>query len=260
MEQLSSHLAANLAELNARFGRSADFYAKELELYHCKGAIVLFDGMASLKGLWQLLLDAASRRTPPGPAKQLTGEQVFALLFEHSALPAEPAPVENWDALIRRLTAGMAVLLLDGCAKGIAFSVQSLNARSVDEPAGEGNLRGSREGFADLLRVNTSLLRRCFRNDALVIEIGQADCEMKTEYALCYCRDTADPKAVQRCGRPCSGPGRSCFWIPATLCHGSFPVRSAHLLLCAIPNGLLWQRQSCGRGNSSFWSMAAPQR
>ena len=109
MEQLSSHLAANLAELNARFGRSADFYAKELELYHCKGAIVLFDGMASLKGLWQLLLDAASRRTPPGPAEQLTGEQVFALLFEHSALPAEPAPVENWDALIRRLTAGMAV-------------------------------------------------------------------------------------------------------------------------------------------------------
>ena len=81
MEQLSSHLAANLAELNARFGQSADFYAKELELYHCKGAIVLFDGMASLKGLWQLLLDAASRRTPPGPAEQLTGEQVFALLL-----------------------------------------------------------------------------------------------------------------------------------------------------------------------------------
>ena len=53
MEQLSSHLAANLAELNARFGQSADFYAKELELYHCKGAIVLFDGMASLKGLCQ---------------------------------------------------------------------------------------------------------------------------------------------------------------------------------------------------------------
>ena len=69
MEQLSSHLAANLAELNARFGQSADFYTKELELYHCKGAIVLFDGMASLKGLWQLLLDAASRRTPPGPAR-----------------------------------------------------------------------------------------------------------------------------------------------------------------------------------------------
>lgn len=166
---------------------------------------------------------AAAHR--PGPAEQLTGEQVFALLFEHSALPAEPAPVENWDAMIQRLTAGMAVLLLDGCAKGIVFSVQSLNARSVDEPAGEGNLRGSREGFADLLRVNTSLLRRCFRNDALVIEIGQADCEMKTEYALCYCRDTADPKAVQKVRQTLQRPGRSCFWIPATLYHGSFPCK-----------------------------------
>ena len=128
MEQLSSHLAANLAELNARFGQSADFYAKELELYHCKGAIVLFDGMASLKGLWQLLLDAASRRTPPGPAEQLTGEQVFALLFEHSALPAEPDPVEDWEALIRRLTAGMAVLLLDGCGGASAMMLWSLRS------------------------------------------------------------------------------------------------------------------------------------
>ena len=198
MEQLSSHLAANLAELNARFGRSADFYAKELELYHCKGAIVLFDGMASLKGLWQLLLDAASRRTPPGPAEQLTGEQVFALLFEHSALPAEPAPVENWDALIRRLTAGMAVLLLEGCSSGIVFSVQGLKFRSVEEPSAEGNLRGSREGFTDLLRVNLSLLRRLVRTDTLMQEAAQAHTCCNTEYALCYCKDRADPAMVRR--------------------------------------------------------------
>ena len=198
MEQLSSHLAANLAELNARFGRSADFYAKELELYHCKGAIVLFDGMASLKGLWQLLLDAASRRAPPGPAEQLTGEQVFALLFEHSALPAEPAPVENWDALIRRLTAGMAVLLLEGCSSGIVFSVQGLKFRSVEEPSAEGNLRGSREGFTDLLRVNLSLLRRLVRTDTLMQEAAQAHTCCNTEYALCYCKDRADPAMVQR--------------------------------------------------------------
>ena len=46
------------------FGSSADFYSKEVELYHCRGALVLFDGMASLESLWELLLDAVSRRTP----------------------------------------------------------------------------------------------------------------------------------------------------------------------------------------------------
>ena len=195
MPQLSPKLTENLALLNEMFGSSADFYSKEVELYHCRGALVLFDGMASLESLWELLLDAVSRRTPaldetPG------GSAVFDLLLHHSGLPAESSPVETLDDLTRRLTAGMAVLLLDGCAQGIAFSVQSLKFRSVEEPAGEGNLRGSREGFADLLRVNLSLLRRLIRTEQLVQEVAQADCEMKTEYALCYCKGKVSPGAL----------------------------------------------------------------
>ena len=61
MLQLSSLLDENLEALNARFGASADFYAKRIELYHCPGAIVLFDNMASLEALWALLLDAVIR-------------------------------------------------------------------------------------------------------------------------------------------------------------------------------------------------------
>ena len=193
MPQLSPKLTENLALLDEMFGSSADFYSKEVELYHCRGALVLFDGMASLESLWELLLDAVSRRTP---ALDETPGAVFDLLLHHSGLPAESSPVETLDDLTRRLTAGMAVLLLDGCAQGIAFSVQSLKFRSVEEPAGEGNLRGSREGFADLLRVNLSLLRRLIRAEQLVQEVTQADCEMKTEYALCYCKGKVSPGAL----------------------------------------------------------------
>ena len=197
--QLSEHLETNLAALNARLGSSADFYAKRIELYHIRGVILLFDGMASLESLWELLLDAASRQPPPLRLGALpSGEQVYELLSRHSALPAESSPVENWENLMQRLTAGMAVLLLDGSAKGLAFSVQSLKFRSVEEPSGEGDLRGSREGFSDLLRVNLSLLRRLIRTEALVMEVQQADCAMKTEYAVCYCKDKASPAAVEQ--------------------------------------------------------------
>ena len=159
MQQLSRKLETNLKTLDGMFGTSADYYAKKITIYHCKGCIVLFDGMASLDSLWALVLDGASRQAPPqsragGP---LTGEQVYTLVLQDSAYPAESSPVEDWSDLVKRLTAGMAVLLLDGCAKGIAFSVQSLKARSVEEPSGEGNLRGSREGFADLLRGQPEL-------------------------------------------------------------------------------------------------------
>ena len=174
MQQLSLHLAENLAELDARFGASADYYAKEIMIYHCRGCIVLFDGMASLDSLWELLLDAASRQALQRPCP-CTGQEVYERILHGSASPAESTPVEDLPDLVKRLTAGMAVLLLDGCAKGIAFSVQALKYRSVDEPEGEGNLRGSREGFADLLRVNLSLLRRLVRTDDLVLEVAQAD-------------------------------------------------------------------------------------
>lgn len=196
MPQLSTQLNENLAALREKFGLSADFYSKTIELYGCKGAIVLFDGMASLESLWVLLLDAVSRHTPEAAPQD--GRALFALLLHHSGLPAESKPVADFADLTMRLTAGMAVLLLDGCGQGIAFSVQGLKFRSVEEPSGEGSLRGSREGFADLLRVNLSLLRRLIRTDALVQEVAQAACPMQTEYALCYCRDKADPAAVAR--------------------------------------------------------------
>ena len=199
MQQLSQNLSANLAALDRMFGPSADYYAKEITIYHCKAVILLFDGMASLDSLWTLLLDAASRQAPPvQPGQCCTGMQAYELILHDSAFPAENAPVEDMDELTKRLTAGMAVLLLDGCAKGIAFSVQGLKFRSVGEPSGEGNLRGSREGFADLLRVNLSLLRRLIRSEQLVQEAAQADTGMRTEYAICYCKNKADPAMVQR--------------------------------------------------------------
>ena len=54
MQQLSQSLAENLSALDARFGKSADYYAKKIVLYGCPGCIVLFDGMASLDSLWEL--------------------------------------------------------------------------------------------------------------------------------------------------------------------------------------------------------------
>ena len=195
MQQLSQSLAENLAALDAMFGASADYYAKKIVLYHCKGCIVLFDGMASLDSLWELLLETASRQ--PGQLN-LSGQQVYMHILHGSAFPAESSPVQDMPDLVKRLTAGMAVLLLEGCASGIAFSVQGLKFRSVEEPSGEGNLRGSREGFADLLRVNLSLLRRLIRTNTLVQEVAQADTQSRTEYAICYCKGKADPAMVRR--------------------------------------------------------------
>ena len=259
MRQLSQSLTANLAVLDKMFGTSADYYAKEITIYHCRGSILLFDGMASLDSLWELLLDAASRQAPPQQAGQrCTGPQVFELILHGSAFPAESEPVTDLADLIKRMTAGMAVLLLDGCAKGIAFSVQGLKFRSVDEPSGEGNLRGSREGFADLLRVNLSLLRRLIRTEHLVQEVAQADTEMQTEYAICYCKNRADSAMVIRVRKALAAAKPellldSSYFVPWLL-----PGKARLFTPEATPSGLPWRRQRSVRARSWCWSTEVP--
>ena len=192
MQQLSQSLTENLSALDARFGQSADYYAKKIVLYGCSGCIVMFDGMASLDSLWELLLDAAGRQSA---SVRLTGTQAYAHILHGSAFPAESTPVQDMSS--SRMTDGRHGAGR-GCSSGIVFSVQGLKFRSVEEPSAEGNLRGSREGFTDLLRVNLSLLRRLVRTDTLMQEAAQAHTCCNTEYALCYCKDRADPAMVRR--------------------------------------------------------------
>ena len=105
MQQLSQSLTENLSALDARFGQSADYYAKKIVLYGCPGCIVMFDGMASLDSLWELLLDAAGRQSA---SVRLTGTQAYAHILHGSAFPAESTPVQDMPQLVARLTAGMA--------------------------------------------------------------------------------------------------------------------------------------------------------
>ncbi len=183
---LSNDLAKNLKCLDDIFGASADYYAKTLEISRCKAAVILFDGIAGTATLWTVLLDALNRGNLFDKNENVDGTFIFEKILYHSDLAAEKQSVKTVAEFTQRITSGHAVLLLDGCAEGIAFSVQMLRFRSVSEPSGEGNLRGSREGFTDLMRINLGLLRRLNRSESLVLEVAQADTHLKTEYALCY--------------------------------------------------------------------------
>ena len=98
MLQLSSSLEENLAALNARFGASADFYAKRIELYHRARGHPSFRQSGQPRVTLVALLDAATRHTPSLEPERMphTGTQVYDLLMNHSGLPAEDGPVKAW--------------------------------------------------------------------------------------------------------------------------------------------------------------------
>ena len=191
-QKLSTSLQENLAYLQQMFGSSSDFYTKQLTLGQMPCAIALFTGISSPEKLWVMALDALERC----PLPTNDGAQLLSYLLTRSVIPAENSPVKDTTDLIEKLANGMSVLLIDGCPAALAVSTQEMPQRSISQPNGEGDIRGSQEAFTELLRNNISLLRRQFRTGSFVAEVHAAQTHAKTEYCLCYDRELAPPEMI----------------------------------------------------------------
>lgn len=193
-QPLTSSLKENLTHLQDMFGNSIDLYTKPVQLFGVRCCICMFECLSSMDDLWVVLANQLSESRK----KQVTGEELFEAVRQRADLPVESTPAEDFDQLRNMLTAGMAVLLIDGSCRALAFSTQKLQFRSVQEPSGEGDIRGSREGFCEILRINISLVRRLVRTESLTVKSFILGERTKTEVALLYDRSLADEGFVRQ--------------------------------------------------------------
>lgn len=189
---LSCSLKANVARLKEMFGNSADLYAKPVEVRGIPCCLCMFEGLSTLERLWVVMLSMLNEsRFEPAD-----GQELFDYIQNRTDLPVENTPVEDFDALRTQLTAGTTVMLIDNCYKAVVLSTQNMQFRSVQEPSGEGDIRGSREGFCDLVRINVSLVRRLVRTETLTTRIFPVGRRTATEVAVLYDRALAKPDFV----------------------------------------------------------------
>lgn len=186
-QPLTASLAKNKAALRTMFGETIDLYTKEIRLFGFPCCICLFEGLSSIERLWIMMLDILSR--PPESQPPANPQALFDFVLYRTAIPLEANTVEDLDGVRRQITAGACVILVDGVSKALVISSQSMQFRSVSEPSGEGNIRGSREGFIELLRVNISLVRRLVRSGNLTVETLTVGRRTLTEAALLYDRE-----------------------------------------------------------------------
>lgn len=191
---LSADLQTNLDLLNQSFGSSGDFYTKKMQLHGVPCAIAMFTGISSPEKFWVMALDALDRQA----LRAQTGPQLLNTLLDASAIPAESQPILDWPDLTEKLSSGFSVLFAQGCGFAVGFSTQDMPQRSVGMPQSEGDIRGSQEGFTDLLRSNIAMLRRQFRDGELAAEIAVSNTPNKTEYCICYSKAAAPQELVKQ--------------------------------------------------------------
>lgn len=106
--------------------------------------------------------------------------------------------IDNLSLLVQKIFDGVSILMIDGLDEVLAIDIHGGPFRSIDVPPAEQTMRGSREGFIERVDVNIALIRHRLRDPNLVVEKTLVGRRTRTEVAILYIDDIADPKMVDK--------------------------------------------------------------
>ena len=141
---IDKSLAVNLERLKAFTGGSSDVIIKDGMLCGSNIAVITCEGMADTDTLAQLIY---SKLNNVDNKEQLPPDEIMARLFERYLIAAEQLEISNLGDLTLKMQSGFAIVLVDGCARGIAIGIQGYPSRGVDEPSSQLQPRGIRRGY-----------------------------------------------------------------------------------------------------------------
>jgi len=193
MPQLSEsfYLRQKALEEAIGYGKAFDCQKRPIRTAGLTGYLYFFTTLSSDALLSDLVVRYQSA-DPPKPPK--SAEEFLAAVVPYGAATVE----RDLVAASRLVLSGTSLLLTDAFPEAIITDTRGLPTRSAEEPDCDRVLYGSRDGFTELLKTNVALLRRRVRSRELTVTLFEIGSESRTDVALVYDAERADPDYVRR--------------------------------------------------------------
>ncbi len=104
---------------------------------------------------------------------------------------------ERMDDIVSDLCHGSCAIIFDGINQALSFEVRGTSNRAVSEPTLEKSLKGSKDSFVEVLRVNTALVRRRISSPKLKLIESTVGRKTRTRVSLLFVEDVASAKTVE---------------------------------------------------------------
>ncbi|KZE55404.1 stage V sporulation protein AF [Brevibacillus parabrevis] len=189
---LSDRIEENKEYLNDRLGvgKSFDIGVHEFFVGNTKLLMYYINGFAESVLVSQIMREINDLR-----GRDIT-DSLFETLFYKFIPYYQLAKVDTTDEFMDKLLVGQVGLILDRSNHAIIMDTKILPTRAPQEPDTERIVRGAHDGFTETLVMNTVLTRRRIRDERLRFEIMQVGERTKTDVAVAYLQDVANPKLV----------------------------------------------------------------
>jgi len=194
--QLGSDLEGNITYIVKAFGSSSDLVIRRLRAGKSgsvSAAVIHIDGLIDGLLMAQSIVRSITVMTENLDSPQSVLDELYNGLISVTGIDK----VVDAHEVVLRIAEGSCVVLVDSVPAALVCAVQGYEQRSPEEPSTEATVRGSKEGFVESIRVNTSMLRRRIAHPRLRIEQYRLGRLTRTSVAIAYVQGIARPSVVQ---------------------------------------------------------------
>lgn len=195
---IDASLDVNLAHIQEILADSNDFDIREFTItsLNRKAAVIFLEGMSDQEIINTHIIEKLTLPPLTGVLISPPQDKVIEHLKNTLLTAASINEITKMDQAVKRLISGDTMLMVDGVASVIIITTRKMEFRAIAEPNSESNIRGSRDGFTEDLRVNITLIRRRLKNPNLVVKRINIGVRSETDVAVVYYRGIINLKLV----------------------------------------------------------------
>jgi spore germination protein KA len=206
MENLiPKNIENNINFLKTTLGKSNDVIFREFKIgtdKQTKALICFIDGLADKQVVTDHVIKPMLLYMEPLGIENLRKtNNIVSLLKDDLLSILDSREVNYLDLVVEGILCGEVALFIDDCSTALLMDSKEWATRAISQPDTEVSVRGSREGFTETLRTNTSLLRRIIKNPNLVFEIMKLGSQTNTKICIVYIEGIVNFKIVEEVKR-----------------------------------------------------------
>ena len=131
----------------------------------------------------------------------MTGKDILASLEKNALGISDMTLFETVEEAAAAMLTGDVILFVDGFDKAMKIPDKGYPNMGVTQPDSEKVIRGSKEGFADSIKVNTALIRKRLRTPKLKVKELKMGTRTNSNVDIVYMEDLVYPKLLEEVER-----------------------------------------------------------
>jgi spore germination protein KA len=128
-------------------------------------------------------------------------QSVEEVVYNHLIPQNQIKKCKTYQEVVDEVNFGGIAIFIDTLGIAFAGDVKGWEHRTVEKPTSELNIRGPKEAFNEINRMNTALLRKTLKDENLIVEDVLVGTRSKTPCSMVYIKNIANKSLVDEVRR-----------------------------------------------------------